>query len=237
MKSIYAREMKSYFYSLHGWLFLAVFLSLGSLIFYLNNLMQHSSNYLQFLSMMSYVWMLLSPILSMRLIAGEKRSGTDKLLMSSPISMVAVVLGKYLAAVSMLALSMLLSFVYPLLLSFYAKIYLPEILTAYIGFFLQGCAFIAMNLAVTSSMKSTMAAGLIAFGTNLMVWMASLMVSASSIKPWLAQAIAFFSLYQRFTPFLGAQLSFSSIFYFLVFIACMLGICINVLDLQRRKRT
>ena len=85
MKAIYQKELKSYFYTPTGWLFIAVFLAIASLVFYLNNLLPRGSDLMQFLSMMSYVWMLLSPILVMRLLAGERRQATDNLLMSAPL--------------------------------------------------------------------------------------------------------------------------------------------------------
>ena len=73
MSAIYKKEMKSYFYTATGWLFIAVFLSIAGLIFYLNNLLPRNSELTQFFSMMGYVWMLLTPVLVMRLFAGENR--------------------------------------------------------------------------------------------------------------------------------------------------------------------
>ena len=73
MRAVYHKELRSYFYTPTGWLFITVFLSLAGLLFYLNNILPRSSDFSAFLSMMSYVWMLLTPILVMRLMA-ERRA-------------------------------------------------------------------------------------------------------------------------------------------------------------------
>lgn len=237
MKAMYQKEIKSYFNTTTGWLFLLVFLSLGSLVFYLNNLMQRSSEFTPFFSMMSYVWMLLCPLLVMRLLAGERRQMTDKLLLSAPVSDWAIVGAKYLAACTVLLLSITASLVYPLLLAMYAKIYPMELLTAYLGFVLQGCAFIALDMLVTSAAKNTAAAAALAFGTNLFVWLISLLANAPQTPSFLAAPIAFFSLYERFVPYISAQFSPANTLFYLLFCVCMLVLTTVSFSLQRLRRS
>lgn len=237
MKAIYQKELKTYLYTATGWLFLSVFLSLGSLIFYLNNLLQRSSDLALFLSMMSYLWVLLCPVLVMRLIAGERRQMTDRLLLSSPVSVFSLVVGKYFAACTLLTISVVISFVFPLVIALYARVYLPELITAYIGFLLQGCAFIALDFLVTSAAKNTASAAALAFGANLFVWLISLMSSSPQVSNWLAKTIGFFSLYDRFIPFLNAQFSPANALFYLLYCLCMLALSTLSLHLQRvRKR-
>jgi len=237
MSAVYRKELKSYFHTPAGWLFLSVFLAIGSLVFYLNNLLPRSSDFTPLMSMMSYVFMLLTPILVIRLIAGEHRAMTDRLLLSSPLKVRSIILGKYLAACTVLFFAVLLSFLYPLLIAAYSRLFLPEVLTAYLGFFLQGCAFIALDLAVTSPMKSTVGAAAVSFGANLFIWLVSLLSSSSAVPPFLAGAVAFLSLYDRFTPFLSAQLSPANILFYLLFCLCMLHLCVRVQTAVRARRT
>lgn len=236
MRAVYQKELKSYFYSWTGWLFLFVFLSLASLIFYLNNLLQRSSDLAPFLSMMSYVFMLLTPILVMRLMAGERRQNTDKLLASAPLSVTRLISGKFLAACTVLLLAVLLSLTYPLLLAVLARVYPMELVTAYAGFFLQGCAFIALDLMVTTRTKSTMAAAALAFGVNLFVWLMSLLASSASIPGFLADTVAALSLYHRFVPFLNAQFSPANTLFYLLFCLCMLCLAIALEQSRRARR-
>ena len=87
MGAIYRREMQSYFYTPAAYVFMGIFLALSGIFFGVTNLASRSCNLLEALSQMSYLWMLLSPLLAMRLIAGERRQHTDQLLLSSPCSL------------------------------------------------------------------------------------------------------------------------------------------------------
>lgn len=236
MKAIYQKEMKSYFFSPTGWLFTAVFLGLSSLLFYLNNLLPRSSDFSPFLSMMSYVWMLLTPILVMRLMAGERRSMTDRLLYTAPLKVSSLVIGKFLAACSVLLIAVVLSLAFPLLLSFYGRLYPMELLTGYLGFFLQGCAFIALDLMVTSNLKNTASAAALAFGVNLFVWLASLMSTSASLPLPLVKGIAFLSLYDRFVPFLSAQFSFANTLFYILFCVSMLAIATTMITMSKARK-
>lgn len=237
MSAIYKKEMKSYFYTATGWLFIAVFLSIAGLIFYLNNLLPRNSELTQFFSMMGYVWMLLTPVLVMRLFAGEHRQNTYPLLRSAPLSVTGLVAGKYLAATTVLLIAVGLSFLYPLLVAVYAKLYLPEILTGYIGFFLQGCAFIALDMMVTSNLKSHVSAAALSFGVNLFVWLISMLSNSAAIPRLLSRPIAFLSLYDRFVPFLNAQFSFANTLFYLLFILCMLTLSTFIITTSRARKS
>lgn len=237
MKAIYQKEIKSYFFTPTGWLFLAVFLAISGLVFYLNNILPRSSDFTPFLSMMSYVWMLLTPMLVMRLMAGEKRTQTDSLLRSSPLGVTAIITGKYLAACTVLLCAVLMSFVYPAMIAAYSRIYPAEILTGYLGFLLQGCAFIAIDLMVTSSVGNIVTAAALSFGVNLIVWLVGLLSSAVSIPPTIVAVITFFSLYGRFVPFLSAQLSFANTLFYLLFILSMLSLSVLLVHTERNRKS
>ncbi len=237
MKAVYFRELKSYFYTMTGWLFTAVFLALSSLVFFLNNILPRSSEFASFFSMMSYVWMLLTPVLVMRLMAGEKRQNTDSLLRSAPLPLSSVVAGKYLAACTVLLIALVISLFYPLMLSGYARVYPAEVLTGYAGFFLQGCAFIALDLMVTTNMKNTVSAAALAFGVNLFVWLASLLAASASVSPLLARAVAFISLYDRLVPFLSAQFSPANTLFYLLFSISMLSLSVLMAHTARSRRS
>lgn len=237
MKAIYKKELKSYFYTPTGWLFVSVFLAIASLIFYLNNLQPRSSDFAPFLSMMSYVWMLITPILVMRLLSGERRAKTDLLLKSAPLSVSAIVFGKFLAACSVLMIAVFLSLLFPLLTTVYSRIYIMEVVTGYLGFLLQGCAFIALDLLVTSGLKNAVSSAAVAFGTNLFVWLISLLPQSAAVPGAISAPISFFSLYDRFVPFISAQFSPANTFFYLMFCLSALALSITALHLERVRKS
>jgi len=230
--AIYRREMQSFFYTPAAYVFMGVFLSLASIFFGIGNLSARSGNTLNFLSQLSYVWMLLSPILTMRLIAGEKRQHTDQMLYSSPCSITALICGKYFAACTVLFIAVTVSLFYPLIIAVYGTLYLGETLVGYLGLILQGCAFIALDLFVSCFSRNQMTAAISAMGVNLLVWMADLAASAISVDA-ISSALQFISLYQRFSEFARGQLSFSNVFFNLSFIFIMLFLSVRVLDARR----
>ena len=102
MNAVWKREMQSYFLTPVGYVFMGVFLALSGLMFYMMNLAPRSSDVLLLLGQLSFIWMLLSPVLTMRLLAEERHQKTDQLLLTSPVPVAGVVLGKYLAAVAVM---------------------------------------------------------------------------------------------------------------------------------------
>ncbi|MBE5777094.1 MAG: hypothetical protein E7326_06260 [Clostridiales bacterium] len=232
MKAIFKRELEGYFHTPVGYVFMGVFLMLGSIFFGAGNLAERSGNMTYLLRNMSYLWMLLCPVLTMRLFAGERVKNTDVLWYASPVSMAQVVGGKFLSALLVMLLTVVCTFVYPLLVAIYGKLYLAETLVAYLGFILQGGCFIALDMAVTASSRSQVTAAIWAFGVNLIIWLSDA-VSAALGTHALARVLAFFSLNQRFTPFAAGQLSFANMGYALIFMAAMLFVCVRVLDARR----
>ena len=143
-------------------------------------------------------------------------------------------LGKYLAACTVLLLSILLSFVYVLLVALQGKVYLGELVTIYIGFSLQGCAFIAFDLMISSLAKSPATATVLAFGGNLFLWLATI-ASSGATAVIVKRINAFFNLYDRLIPFLYGQLSYANTLFFLLFSCCVYA-TIQIMDTEGGAR-
>lgn len=235
MITIWKRELKSYFLTPVGYVFIGVFLLLGSIFFIIGNLAARSGSMPALLSDMSYVWMLLSPILSVKLLSA-RQDGGDQMLFSSSVSLTGIVLGKYLAACSILTLTVALSFLYPVLIAVYGTLYLPETLAAYLGFLLMGFAFLALDMLVASLTRTPAVAAAACFGIHLLIWLADLFAQAVSL-PVVSGVLSFLSLYRRVSPFLAGRVSFSGALYDLSFSAVMLFLCVRVLDSRRWRET
>ncbi|MBQ8200936.1 MAG: ABC transporter permease subunit [Clostridia bacterium] len=234
MLSIWKRELQGYFFTPVGYVFMGVFLTLSSVMFYLTIMQQRSSDLLTFIGLMSYLWMLLCPVLTMRLLAEEKQRRTDQLLLTSPVSLGGMVMGKYLSAVTVMLVTVLLTLLFVLIVGIYGQVYPGEMLVGYLGFILQGCAFIALDLFISGCASNQVTAAVMAFGANFVVWMLDLLESSISVS-FIRDILSFFSLYARSEPFLMGQLSFASIGYDLSFAAAFLALTIHVLDSRRYR--
>lgn len=233
MTAIWKRELQAYFHTPVGYVYMGVFLALSSVMFFVQILQPRSSDLLTFIGQMSYLWMLLCPVLTMRLLAEERQKRTDQLLLTSPISLTGMVLGKYLAAITVMLATVALTGLFVLIVVFYGQIYPGELLVGYLGFVLQGCAFIAVDLLVSAVTATPVTAAVLGFGVNLCLWMMDLL--AYSVPAWLDRALTFLSLYSRNEPFLMGQLSFASILYDLSVAAAALVVTIHLLDARRYR--
>ncbi len=233
MTAIWHREWKGYFHTPVGYVFMGVFLLLSGILFDAQILQTRSGDLLTLIGQMSYLWMLLCPVLTMRLMSEERQKHTEELLLSSPVSLPGIVMGKYLAAVSVQMLSVLLTLVYVLIVHMYGTVYPGEVMTGYIGFLLQGWAFIALDLFMASLTASQVTAFLAAFGANLILWMVD-MVSANASE-MIRSILNFFSLYMRNEPFLMGQLSFASILFDVCTALFFLILTVFWMDRRRRR--
>ena len=232
MTAIWRRELQSYFYTPVGYVFMGVFLTLSSVMFYLQIMQQRSSDLLSFIGQMSYLWMLLTPILTMRSFAGERKARTDQLLLTSPVSLWGVVGGKFLAACAVLLCSVALSLVFVLIVALHGQVYPQELAVGYLGFILQGCAFIALDMLISAQCRATMTAAIVAFGGNLLLWLMDVLNAAIDIKI-VNSILTFISPYQRCAPFKLGQLSFANALYFVAAIFLCLFFSVRTLDARR----
>lgn len=233
MKTVFERDFLAYFRTPVGYAFLGVFLALSGVIFYTYNIANLSGDLLTFLSQLTLLVMMLSPLLTMRLICEDRQKRTDQLMLTSPVSLGAMVAGKYLAAAAVMGIAVALTNVFVWIISLCGgKVYFGEWLAGYLGFTLQSLSFLAADLLVTCFAKNQMTGAVAAFGANFVLWMADLL-AASLSAGWLKKALAFVSLYERYESFRTGILSPSGILFFLTFIAVCLVCAVRVLDARR----
>ena len=232
MHIVWKRDLTAYFHTAVGYVFMGVFLTLSGLIFYLYNIKNLTSDLLSFLSQLTLPTMLLCPLLTMRLLCEDRQKRTDQLVLTSPVSLTGVVMGKYLAAACVMLLTLLLTNVYTLIIVLCGQVYLGEWFVGYLGFALQSLAFLALDLFVSCFAKNQMTGAVMAFGANFVLWMADLLAGSLSVG-WMQNALTFISLYDRYEPFRLGQFNFSGTLFFVSFIAvCLVG-AVRVLDARR----
>ena len=236
MNTIRKREMQGYFYTPVGYVFIGVFLVISSILFYVIILRSRSGELPDFIYTMSYLWMLLCPILTMRLLAEEKQKKTDQLLLTSPVSLPGIVLGKYLAAVTVLLITAGMTLLFVLVVALYGRVYPAELTVNYLGFVLQGCALVALDLFLSGCAGTPVTAAVLAYGANLLLWILDEMYGMIQAE-WIAEILKFLSVYRRNENMIQmGQLSFAAILYDLSFIAAFLALAVFRLDRKRYTR-
>jgi len=163
MLAIYKKELRSYFTSMIGYVFIALFLAIIGIFFYTNNLVSRYANFEYTIANVSFIFVLLVPLLTMRIMAEENRQKTDQLLLTSPVTAADIVLGKYLAVFTILFMVIAVISTYPLIMSKFGEVPFASSYASIVGFLLLGGAYLAMGLYLSSLTESQVVAAVITF--------------------------------------------------------------------------
>jgi ABC-2 type transport system permease protein len=150
MIAVLKHELRTYFHSLTAYVFgafLLVFMGIGAMFY---NLQQAISNFEYVLSFGCLIFVVIVPILTMRVIAEERKQKTDQLLYSLPITTTEVILGKFLALLVVYLIPLCIISIYPLIFAQYGEVYLPTSYGSLLAFFLLGAALIAIGVFISS---------------------------------------------------------------------------------------
>ena len=234
MFAIYKRELKAYFRSFIGLLFIAVTLFFIGLYYTVYNLLNGYPYFAYTMSSVIFLFMLSVPILSMRILAEEKRSKSDQLILTAPVSVGGIVMGKFLALVTIFLIPTLISCIYPLLMSSYGSVPMGEAYISILGFFLFGVTSIAIGVFISSLTESQVIAAVLSFATLFLGYMMSSICSIiSSTGNLLTTVLGCFDMYTPFANLLEGTLNIGSIVYFVSITA--LALFLTVQSIQKRR--
>ncbi len=232
MLAIFKRELKAYFYSPIGYIFVGFFLLLSGYFFATDNLMHGIADIKMVFGSLNIIFLFLVPILTMRLLSEEMKNKTDQLLLTSPVSLIGIVVGKYLAAVAVFLISLIITGAYPIILYLFSSPALGEILGGYLGFFLMGAAFIAVGLFVSSLTENQVISAVATFGVLLLLWLMDMIVPFIQNRH-IVSAVQWLSILQRFQDFTLGVLSLEPIVYYISFAVAFIFLTIRVLEKKR----
>lgn len=234
MLAIYKRELKSYFRSFIGLLFIAVTLFFLGLYFTVYNLLNGYPYFAYSVSSVIFLFMLSVPILTMRILAEEKRSKTDQLILTAPVSVGAVVMGKFLALVTIFLIPTLIACVYPLIMANFGSVPMGEAYLSILAFFLFGTASIAVGVFISSLTESQVIAAVLSFAVLFLGYMMPSICSIiSSTGNLLTRLLGCFDMYTPFANLLEGTLNIGSIVYFVSLTALVLFLTVQ--SIQKRR--
>ena len=223
MWAIVKKEFKSYFLSPVGYVFIGLFLVMFSIFFYTDVFYYQSTNFEYIFYSGATILTFITPILTMRTMAEERKSGTEQLLLTSPISITKIVLGKFISATLIVVITELCTFMYFGILSFFGAPHLTTALVTLLGFLLLAMSYISFGLLASSITENQIVAGVITIGFFILTW----------FLPNFSNVFTDFSLINLFTNFPSGQIDIADTVTFVTFtIMCIL---LTVIVMQRRK--
>jgi len=170
MFAIFKREIKAYFLTPIGFLYMGLFLLLSGILFTFNNIFSQSSQFTGFLGSLMFIYLFAVPLLTMRLFSEEKRQKTDQLLLTSPVSIAGIVCGKFFAAMTVYCATLLVTAAYTVVIVMYGDLQGWEILGSYIGYIFLGACYVSVGIFVSASTENQLTAALVSFFALMFIW-------------------------------------------------------------------
>ena len=171
MRAIYKREFQSYFRSMTGNVFVALLVVFTGIYFMAYNLNMGYPYFSYSLAGSLMVYLVAIPILTMRSFSEERKNKTDQLLLTAPVSLFKVILGKYLAMISVLAIPMVIFCLFPLIIKMQGTAYLGIDYLSILVFYLLGCVYVAIGMFIYSLTESQIIASISTFGILLVLYL------------------------------------------------------------------
>jgi len=182
-------------------------------------------------SNVSVILLFLMPMLTMRLFAEEKKSGTMELLLTYPVRDGEVLVGKYTAALTLYAIMLGLTTLYPGMVAAFAKLEPGQIVTGYLGLLLLGAAFLAVGVLASSLTENQIVAAFANFGVLLVFW--TIGWSADFAGPTWGKLLSHLSILEHFDNFAKGVIDTKDVIYYLNFIVLCLFLTLRVLESKR----
>ena len=234
MFAIYKRELKSYFRSFIGFLFIAATLFFVSLYYFVYNMLSGYPYVSYAISSVTFLFMITVPILSMRILAEERHSKTDQLILTAPVSVGGIVMGKFLALLTIFLIPTAVVCTYPLIMKQFGSVPMGESYLAVLAFFLYGMTAIAIGLLISSLTESQVIAAVVSFIVLFLGYMMSSICNLiSSTGNLLTKILGCFDLATPFNEMLNGTLNLQSVIYFISL--TVLALFLAVQAIQKRR--
>ena len=235
MLAIYKREMRSYFTTVIGYAFLVIYLAVGATIFAFTTLFSMSADVATYYLYMMIFSAVVLPLLTMKSFSEERKIKTEQLTLTAPVSLISIVMGKFLASMTVFFGALTVSSLSFLFLYPYASVKTAVWLGNYVALLLVGMTFISIGLFVSSLTENQLSA---AVGTIAII-LAFLAIGVVNVllpsSYFLRYVFDFLSIFTRFQAFTNGYFDLSSIIYYLSISAIFLYLTVRVYDRRRHS--
>ncbi|MCR4889891.1 MAG: ABC transporter permease subunit [Ruminococcus sp.] len=232
MGAIYRREMGAFFTSGAAYVFLTVFTLLSGVFFFFGVIGSGTTETSNMFSSMFMVVLFLIPILTMKLLSEEKKNRTDQGLLTAPIGLWSIVMGKYLAALTLFILAESVVFIYSIILAYLGNVVWSTLLGNYFAMLFLGSAFIAVGLFISSLTENQMASAVVSMVALFVLYLFDSLAASVSIEA-VKKVMLMFSFYSRYLEFTQGVFNLTSVVFFVSVAFVFNFLTVRVLDKRR----
>ena len=232
MLAIYKRELSAYFTSTIGYIFMAVFLALSGAIVWFSTFFSATTSFANYFFIMIFFFIILIPILTMKLLSEERRTKTEQILLTAPVSLANIITAKFFAALTLFEMTFLISLINLIPASFYGTVNTAEIISNFIGVTCVAASLIAVGIFISSLTESQFIAAI----GSIAVILGTLLVGlfSSSINNNVIRIVVkWFSILDRYVNFRYGIFDVSSIIYYISISAIFIFLTVRVYEKRR----
>lgn len=233
MKTLYKKELQYYLNNPIGYIVIVLFVVFANFLFVKDVFVVGSVSMRSFFQLLPWLFLIYIPALSMRILSEEKRTNTLEILLTLPLSETQVILAKFLALVTMVGLSLMLTLGLPVSLSFLSGLYLPEIIVGYFGSLLLASFYISLSMFFSSQTKNQVVAFLSSILVLFLFTVISTDVTASVLPRSIQDFLVIFSPMNHLLNFVKGVIEVRSLFYFIS--GTLVFLFLSIIDLEKRE--
>lgn len=233
MTAIFKREIKAYFTGVIGYVFLFLFLAVAGIAFCYTTLFSMSADVTSYFTIMLIFMAIMLPILTMKSFSEERKAKTEQLLLTSPVSIPAIVMGKLLACYLIFASALIFSSLYFLILIPYATLKFSLLIGNVVALLLVGLVFISIGLFVSSLTENQLSAAIGTIGIILVFLLIGVLSSLVPTNYFVRFLLDSLSIFTRFQSFTNGYFDLASIVYYLSVAGVFLYLTVRVYDRRR----
>jgi len=232
MTAILKRDLRNYFTSPLGYVFIAAFVLVMNIFFFVNNIVSGTSNVAPVFGFELYILIFTVPFLTMRLFSEEYKQKTDQLLLTAPVSVFKVVLGKFLAAMVVFTVAMATTLTYILIIAAYGQPNIKELLANYLAIYCVASAFLAMGIFVSSLTENQLISAVL----SLALFLGLYLIDYSGLgqgNRLLNNFLYYISLFRRFNTITRGVLAVNDLVFYLSVAGIFLFLTTRIIEKKR----
>ncbi len=229
--TIFKREMMGFFYSPIAYVLIAIFLVFSGYFFATILALTQQATLSYSLANTQFILSIIAPIITMKLLSDEVRSGTIEMLMTAPVTDFEVVFGKFLAAWFLYLVMLAPTLLYVVFLQWVGQPDMGPVLSSYIGLALMGLMFVSIGLMMSAFTRSQMIAGISGIVTLVILFFMG--YAASGTATWYAAALQYLGTYSHWEPFTKGMVNTKDILYYVTITALCLFITVRVVESRK----
>lgn len=232
MLAVFKRDLKAYFTSPLGYVFIAAFLAVMNAFFYIYNIDQAYSQLSSVFNFMVYTLIFVTPLLTMRLFSEEFKQKTDQLLLTSPVKVRSIVFGKFLAALAIFAIALAVTLLYVVIIASHGQPNVRELLANYLAIFCVAAAFISIGVFISSLTENQLVSAVLTLAVFLILYLIDTSGFGAQ-SAFLNNLLYSISLFVRYTTISNGVLALSDLVFYVSVAAIFIFATTRVIEKKR----